>query len=66
MWEYKKRIISIEDPSDYEIVSEMNKLGQDRWEIFSMTEKVIESWERFGESHKIVEYEMYMKRLTDY
>jgi len=65
MWEYQKQIIEIKDPSDYEIVSEMDKFGQDGWEIFSITEKVVEEWKTYGEPHKTVEYTMYMKKLAE-
>lgn len=66
MWEYQKQIIEIKDPSDYEIVSEMDKFGQDSWEIFSIIEKVVEEWKTYyGEQHKIVEYTMYMKKLAE-
>ena len=34
MWEYQKQIIEIKDPSDYEIVTDMDKFGQYGWEIF--------------------------------
>ena len=65
MWEYQKQIIEIKDPSDYEIVSEMDKFGQEGWEIFSITEKVVEEWKTYGEPHKTVEYTMYMKKLAE-
>ena len=65
MWEYQKQIIEIKDPRDYEIVSEMDKFGQEGWEIFSITEKVVEEWKIYGELHKIVEYIMYMKKLAE-
>ena len=65
MWEYQKQIIGLKDPSDYEIVSEMDKFGQEGWEIFSITEKVVEEWKIFGETHKTVEYTMYMKKLAE-
>lgn len=65
MWEYKKQIIEIKDPSDYEIVSEMDKFGQDGWGIFSITEKVVEEYETYGEPHKTVKYTMYMKKLAE-
>ena len=65
MWEYKKQIIVIKDPSDYEIEYEMNKFGQEGWEIFSITEKVVEEWKIYGEPHKTVEYTMYMKKLAE-
>lgn len=62
-FEYKKEIIVIQDPKDCEIIDSMNDIyGEDGWEIFSVNEKIIEECSIFGEPHKNVEYNMYMKR----
>lgn len=63
MWEYKKEIIKITDPDKYSILSEMNIFGDDNWEIFSITESVVERWSMYGEPHEEVEYVLYMKKL---
>lgn len=62
MFEYQKQIIEIKDPNDYEIVPEMDKFGQEGWDIFQITEKVVEKWKTYGEDHQRIEYTMYMKR----
>jgi hypothetical protein len=63
MWEYEIRIIYLEDPNDYEIAMEMDKFGAERWEIFSVNERIVEQWNTYGEPHNRVEYKLYMKRI---
>ena len=62
MFEYQKQIMEIKNPNEYEIVSEMDKFGQEGWDIFSITEKNVQEWKTYGEDNRIVEYTMYMKR----
>ncbi|MDA3906428.1 MAG: hypothetical protein PF484_10160 [Bacteroidales bacterium] len=63
MWEYEIIIRHFEDPNDYELTKEMDKFGAERWEIFSIKERVVENWNTYGEPHNIVEYKLYMKRI---
>jgi len=64
-WLYKKIIIELKDPSDFDLETYMNKYGQECWEIFSITEKIDKEWVLYGESHKFVSYVLYMKKLSD-
>ncbi len=62
MWIYQKQIKEFKDPSGDTIISEMNDFGQEGWEIFSISERIIEQWMTYGYPHKIVEYTLYMKK----
>lgn len=65
MWKYQKEIIEIRNPKGFEIINQMNKIGEDGWEIFSITEKVVEEWKVYGEKHEIVQYTLYMKKIEE-
>jgi len=62
MWKYKKETITIEDPTDDLIIIELNKFGEDDWEVFSILGNIIYEWEVYSEKHYIVEYTIYMKK----
>ncbi len=65
MWEYKKEVVTFENPTDAEPVKTMNSFGKDGWEIFSIQKDVKEVWLVYGETNVITEYIMYMKRLVE-
>jgi hypothetical protein len=65
MWEYKKEVVTFENPTDAEPVETMNSFGKDGWEIFSIQKNVKEESEVYWKSKVILEYTMYMKRLVE-
>ena len=58
MWIYKKTIIRISDIEEDDIITEMNKLGAEGWEIFSITEKV-----EVRKYCQVTYYTLYMKKI---
>ena len=65
MWEYKKEVVTFENPTDAEPVETMNSFGKDGWEIFSIQKTVKEEIQVYYKSTVILEYTMYMKRLVE-
>jgi len=64
MWEYMKVEIESLDIEPKDIVEEMDKLGADGWEVFSLTE-----WEtkrdRYGDIERTTHYKLYMKKRVE-
>jgi len=62
MFEYDVKFVIIKDPDDSDIITDMNRLGKLGWDVFSVTERVVENWTVYGKDHCRVEYKMYMKK----
>ena len=64
MWEYMKIEIEILDVEPKDIIEEMDKLGADGWEVFSLTE-----WDtqidRYGDIERTTYYKLYMKKRVE-
>jgi len=64
MWKYKKEVIESKDIEPKDLVKEMDKLGSEGWEVFSLTEKV-EQYQKYGDLVTIVYYTLYMKKRVE-
>ena len=64
MWEYMKIEIESLDVEPKDIIEEMDKLGADGWEVFSLTE-----WDtqidRYGDIERTTYYKLYMKKRVE-
>lgn len=61
MWEYRKEVIESKDIEPKDIIKEMDKFGLDGWEIFSLTEKVVQ-YTCYGDLVTTIYYTLYMKK----
>lgn len=64
MWEYRKEIVESKDVEPKDIVLEMDRMGEDGWEVFSLTEST-EVRERYGDKEKTTYYTLYMKKRVE-
>jgi hypothetical protein len=65
MWQYQIETIGIKNPTNESLSSSMNLFGEEGWEIFSLTQRIVEQWNNYGVETKIIEFTLYMKRKVE-